>query len=491
MFRVLYNQDSSNLFYVTKEPITPAHVDKMIDEVADGGADTFLVNVNAQKVNYPSRVWENYWHDFRPDDRSYYGLAEDMDVSGRRHLVSQMQRLAQQCDYLERALARCRMQNVKAGVSVRMNDMHDVPWPNSHLFSRFYREHPELYLPDIPIRMWASRGLNYEHKEVRDYFLLLIRELIEDYELDVLELDFLRFTAYFDRKNIDAHCHIMTDFLGDVRKLIDNSGKSIEFLCRIAATPAGARGLGFDVRSWRDIVDGVVMGMFLNTGWEFPVENYRRLVGDDVALYACSDYTAARWEGLVPVPLSTNSELLRGFSAGYEALGVDGVEMFNFFCSREGDTPVDPAFDVLGDMRTDQSGKHRRHLLTAGINHAESDLPAQVPVVVAPKEPRVFEMVLALFDNDQDFVLEVFVDGEMMVQDLWLCVNDEPVGCAVDCCVGQTDVDGSYVTARFELPCASIVHGRNRILLRNDGASVNVLGLSVDVNGGGKDGQRI
>jgi hypothetical protein len=29
-YRVLYNQDSSNLFAVTREPLTPAHVDRHV-----------------------------------------------------------------------------------------------------------------------------------------------------------------------------------------------------------------------------------------------------------------------------------------------------------------------------------------------------------------------------------------------------------------------------------------------------------------------------
>ncbi|MGA1199694.1 MAG: hypothetical protein ACO36I_24630, partial [Candidatus Latescibacterota bacterium] len=307
-----------------------------------------------------------------------------------------------------------------------------------------------------------------------------IREVIEDYELDVLELDFLRFTAYFDRVNITQHCETMTGFLKDVRKLIDGSGKSVELLCRIAATPAGACGLGFDVRGWGGLVDGVVIGMFLNTGWELPIDHYRELVGDDVALYASSDYFAARWEGLPGEPLSTNGELLRGFAAGYDALGADGVEMFNFFCSREGSAPIDPAFDVLGEMRDKKFGNARRHLLTAGINHGESDLAVQVPVAMDAKHPRRFEMVLAVLETDRDRTLILILDGDVKRDDLWVCVNDVYVGCAVDVVAGVKDVCQSFY-ARFHLPSECVVQGRNQILIRNEGEPVTVLGLDVRV----------
>ena len=46
--RVIYNQDCTNLFVTEKEPLAPRHVDRMVDEVAEGGADLFLVNPNAQ-----------------------------------------------------------------------------------------------------------------------------------------------------------------------------------------------------------------------------------------------------------------------------------------------------------------------------------------------------------------------------------------------------------------------------------------------------------
>ena len=65
-FRVIYNQDCSNLFYTTKEPIKPHHVDRMVDEVALGGAEVFLVCPNAQRVVYPSSVWQTFWDGVEP-----------------------------------------------------------------------------------------------------------------------------------------------------------------------------------------------------------------------------------------------------------------------------------------------------------------------------------------------------------------------------------------------------------------------------------------
>jgi hypothetical protein len=42
------------------------------------------------------------------------------------------------CDYLERALRRCREKGIGAGVSIRMNDTHNTPWPDDPVHGDFY-----------------------------------------------------------------------------------------------------------------------------------------------------------------------------------------------------------------------------------------------------------------------------------------------------------------------------------------------------------------
>ena len=70
-FRVLFNQDCTNFF--DRGEHTKEAVQQMIDEVADGGADVFLVNPNAQLVNYPSKVWQTFWDGYKEGDRSFFG----------------------------------------------------------------------------------------------------------------------------------------------------------------------------------------------------------------------------------------------------------------------------------------------------------------------------------------------------------------------------------------------------------------------------------
>ncbi len=92
-YRVIYNQDCTNLFSTVKEPIRPEHVTAMVDEVAEGGVDLMLINPNAQKINFPGCDWETFWE----------------NCSDMPHAIRQMKHLAEQGhDYLKLALERCR-----------------------------------------------------------------------------------------------------------------------------------------------------------------------------------------------------------------------------------------------------------------------------------------------------------------------------------------------------------------------------------------------
>ena len=165
-----YNQDPGTLFSETSEPLTPEHVDVMVDEVADAEVDVFLVNVNMWRTNYPSEVWETWWDGF--DEWAAANPPLETDAMARtlhwhhprhpkRHrMIEQMQRLAEQgCDYLERSVQRCRDRGVSPAVSIRTNDTHDSE-PDSQYFSDFYRNHPELWLSSS--RVTGTGGLDYD-----------------------------------------------------------------------------------------------------------------------------------------------------------------------------------------------------------------------------------------------------------------------------------------------------------------------------------------
>ena len=383
-YQVLYNQDCSDVFDVTSEPITPQHVELMVDEVADGGADVMLINSNANRVVYPSKVWQTAWDGYVEGDPSFFGSVPAETIERRAEYIGQMKHLADQCDYLATALQRCRQKGITPGVSLRMNDMHDAPWPDSNSFSQFWRDNPELHLKSVNARDWGSDGFDYAHAEVREYYLSLVRETAQDYDLDVLELDFSRFCFYFNRGNAPEHCRIMSDFLGEVREILAKTGRAIHLITRIASSPGAAYQLGFDVETWgkEGLVDAIIPTNSLGTAWNMPIDEFRELVGPNIAIYAGADVSGDRRDGLPVRYIPAFPEMLRGFSAGYLAAGADGVEVFNFFLARKHrDITAAEFFSGLGEMRSLETirGKPRTHLLDADYWNVEFDLPEPVP----------------------------------------------------------------------------------------------------------------
>jgi hypothetical protein len=490
-YRIIYNQDSTNLFAITREPIAPRHVDRMVDEVAAGGADVMLINPNAQRVNYPSRVWQTFWDGYVPGKRDFFGPVPDAEVSAREAWVVQMKNLADQgCDYLTRALARCRQRGIVPGVSVRMNDMHDAPTPGTHLFSRFYMEHLDLRLDNGPACGWGARGLDYTHAAVRAHYLALIREVVTEYDVEVLELDFLRFHCYFPRQHFAENAGIMTEFLREVRSTLAGTGRQVALMARVPATPAAAYELGFDVAAWarEGLVTGISAGAFLNTQWAIAVDEFKALVGRDIAVFACTDYTADRRPELPVRAMPTDPLLLRGFAAGHLATGADGVELFNFFCAREQcweKQPLEPAFATLRDMRSLAALRAvpKSYTVTAGWAVGQTDGPTQVPVTAEPGQPRLFQMLLAA-EPDSVCVEAVVVftgGGATQTDQLWLQVNHVPAGPAQSVRTVPGNTKGVR-QAVFAVPVDALRDGRNTLVLRNEGEALTVISLDIQVS---------
>lgn len=91
-------------------------------------------------------------------------------------------------------IARCREKGISPWLSMRMNDIHSVDEPNSFMHSSFWREHPEFWrVPNGSASPWQNRAMNYAHAEVRAHQMAFVGELLERYDPDGLELDWMRF----------------------------------------------------------------------------------------------------------------------------------------------------------------------------------------------------------------------------------------------------------------------------------------------------------
>ena len=254
-YRFIYNNDGTYILSNSLHggrPITVDDVKDYVDIVAGTPVTTYAVCSNSLMPYYESRyersmgVLSEGQH-----DTGEISHAENVSVYGESIL-----RLREQgTDIVEICLDRAREQGMEAFITMRMNDLHfnDPSVHNPLQQSDFWLEHPEYYVGKHP--GWHADGaLNFAHEEVRHYKLNFIKELCERFDLDGLELDFMRFPVYFPYGRGKEFCDIMTDFVTEARDITDEigriRGRDILLCVRIPADLTYCLYKGFDIRNW-------------------------------------------------------------------------------------------------------------------------------------------------------------------------------------------------------------------------------------------------
>ncbi|MCZ2151061.1 MAG: hypothetical protein LC126_25215 [Bryobacterales bacterium] len=310
--RNLFTGDSCVYFYNPELwqpeglPYTARAIHRYVDLLADSGVDTFLSNPNAQVAWYPSKRLETILDGYRRGDRDFFrahARATHVPPEQLDAFLDNMVRfhnlyldLAEAgVDWLAETVKACRRRQIAPWVSVRMNDTHGVEDAASHFNCKAFRD-PANRLggqaidpADPPNAHWVA--LNYARKPVRDFMFSHIREYLENYGFEGLELDWLRDPHILEPGATEADCRLVTSWLKDVRAFADSrariTGKPLPLGLRIPANLGYLRNRGLDVQAIvRDgLVDFIGFSNFWQTSWDIPYEQLRAELGPDVVFH--------------------------------------------------------------------------------------------------------------------------------------------------------------------------------------------------------------
>ena len=250
-------------------------------------------------------------------------------------------------DPVAMALEFCHAHDIPYFPSIRMNDVHDsMNKPgNWSRWSVWKREHQEYLLgkqgdyqkhPNGSVKAWWS-AKNFEVPEVRDRQFRVLEEMCQVYDLDGLELDFLRAPIFFpptrDMKPVDPkHIEIMNNFMRRVRKMTERAarerGRPLLVAVRVPMSVQRSLAIGLDLRTWfeEDLADILAIGggyapMAMAQSVQAMVEFARPF---DVPVYACISSSGMKGEyGWDTV------EAYRGAAMNIFHAGA-GVYLFNF-----------------------------------------------------------------------------------------------------------------------------------------------------------------
>jgi len=469
--RNLYNGDCTFLFgkgYLLDEGrYSAAVLHNFVDTLADSGVDTLLMNTCAQIPWYPSKVVRSVLDGYTRGDREFfrghYPPANDTDLPSEKLeaildaqviFVNRYLDLAEDgVDWVEEIAKACRRTGISPWVSVRMNDMHGAnSWENSYMNADLQKD-PRYWLSGREINPkdgvnYMLRSMCFEHREVRDYMFAIIREMVEDYDYEGLELDWLRCPFCCEPPASQEKVDMMTAWFAEIRALTrrqaERIGKPYPLGMRIPARLDQLRQVGIDVRALarEGVLDFVSPSNFWQTSWDIPLDRMRCELGPDVTLYgvveaapnwldAWEPKTSARGYRL----LASSGHLLRGNAAGKLALGVDGIEQFNFFCADEVDIHPSAAkrqaqyaelrgLEDLEGLR----GKTKQYTLSSRLGYFMFPLfehAEQIPVTIEPDWKQAFRLPMCAEPEGcgLEFLVQVVVEKKDAMPNLGVSFN--------------------------------------------------------------------
>lgn len=335
----IINEDNSHFFGSRRpEQMNRAGLLAFVDQYADSAVTHLFLCPNAMRASFRSRSREAIW-----------------DVTGKESMPKPNQpggRWPHNARLLfERGLDpyavwidRCRAKGISPWLSMRMNDIHGVNHMDSFMHSSFWRNHPEYWrVPNGSAAPWQNRALNYAEPEVRKYEMAFARELLERYDPDGLELDWMRFGWHFPPGKARENAPVLTEFVRDVRRLTEEWGKKrghrIALAVRVPAHPDAALGLGMDAVEWgkQGVVDLIVPCPFwTSSDFDIPVELWKQRLTDvapkEVTIAPGLEFNARPWPAAAAVPNTLES--IYGFAAQEWRRGADGIYLFNWMDSQ-------------------------------------------------------------------------------------------------------------------------------------------------------------
>ncbi len=406
MSGLMLNEDNSHFFTSRQsDKMNVEGLKELIDNYASSQMTEILLCPNAMRTNFKptNPYWQPIWSGYEPDCSDNQLLFKG---AGKNDSVDKPRRWVHNAWLLDRKgidpysvwISYIREKHISPWISMRMNDVHEAANPDSFMHSDFWKNHPEYRrVPYRKMICWPDAALDYGRREVREYSFSLIKEYLARYDIDGLELDWMRFGFHFRPGFEEQGGKFLTEFMQQVKdfaeKISSKRGKKIKIGVRVPSRPMAAKYLGMDAVDWarRKLVDVIVITPFWATmETDMPVELWRKLIDDDDITLAgglelnirpfpeagVEIYPEAGWA------FKNTAETVRGTAASFLYRGVDKIYLFNYMDSETTMPNRDDYQAVLnqaGQLETAISYP-RRHVITYADTHPPGQpIPRALP----------------------------------------------------------------------------------------------------------------
>jgi len=464
---LVINEDNSHfMLYRPAKKMTVEGLHEFIDQYAGTQVSHLFLCPNGMRVNYRTRAegWESIW-DGNDGENHPHQWVRHCWLLNERGL-----------DPYAVWVGRCREKGISPWISMRMNIYTWSEEADHFSHSTWWKEHPECR------RMRPEKSnLDYGVKEVRERAMNLVREYLERYDMDGLELDWMRLPGHFAPGKEQEGRAILTAFMGEVRALTEEwskrRGHPIQIAARVPALPEAAIGLGMDGAAWANagFVDILVLAPFLDADFDIPVERWRELIGptaEKITLAACLESDARGHPELGPETerwVNNDAAAVRGFTAAMLDRGADQIYLFNH---------MDPGYGA-SSMRADEYraiinetarldtvlDKPRRHIVTSPDTVPPgADIEFALPADLGKETPARFDLYTGPKPSSGRAVIRAVLAGRPDTAQAQPAARLNGVECSpmpdLDKLVKFSDL---VRITRFDVPLAAMNRGYNRI----------------------------
>lgn len=450
---------------------TEAGYRRRIDQYRNTRISHLFINLNYQRACYDSDAWAVYGDDCED-------LKELTKTSGewtyRNALV-----LRRGVDPFQIIFERARKWGISPWISMRMNDTHYVGDP--HKANPLWRDHPE----------YRSGGLDYSYREVREHHLALIREMFDRYDVDGLEMDWMRFLQHFKRDEAKGKCDVMTGFVRRVRELANATarrrGHPVGLAVRVPATPEFSVAFGLDVATWvrEGLIDILVTSnLFIPVDTDLDIEGWRKAIGPVDHQYTLAAGSDRAYKNGV---ILDDIELARGFTANMLGRGADRIYLFNHHWLGQDVERSEylAIFEQAGCMAAAVSHT-RRHVLTFhDVSPPGVPNPRQIPARLSPDASARFRINIGPKPASGNAALRIALDQKPTAK-ISAHVNRAECGPMEN--VPKAPGPGSRTcttrvsseAVQFDIPLRALQRGENEVgLAMENGSPLSVVWMEI------------
>ena len=245
--RLIYYNDAHHFGAKRIEPPASIHMLQWpVDEVAGTGVDLLVLGLGYGDVYFHDSKVGRVVGQRKEEWESYIDWRIMRMVEAGRELGT---------DQVREVIKRGKELGVRVFPSLKLQDVAAPGGERCGLLK--WERGAEICIGAEGRNEWAY---DFAHACVREDKMAVLREILEDYEADGIELDFMFGNAYFKSQEVEENTALMTEYMGQIRAMATSIGedqsREIPIMARVCLERKQNLSMGLDVEAW--LADGSI-----------------------------------------------------------------------------------------------------------------------------------------------------------------------------------------------------------------------------------------